>query len=140
MSDLITSVNAEIANNQLEEKVANIRAALHSGLKMLRADWQHLHGKTIKESHKDGVSLTVLFTDGTYIIAETEDGSSLASEIMNISEGYQYGLLSKDDHQTLLLAEAAVGCVRDESNGITELNNAIAHLGIDAVKTLVNNV
>jgi hypothetical protein len=82
----------------------------------------------------------VLFTDGTYIVAETEDGSPMDSEIMNISEGYQYGLLSEGEHQTLLIAEAAVGCVRDESNGITELNNAIAHLGIDAVKTLVNNV
>jgi len=140
MSDLITSVNAEIANTQLEEKVTNIRREMNSTLKMFKADWRRLHGKTVKESHTDCYSLTVLFTDGTYIVAEAEDGSPMDSEIMSISKGVEYGVLSKAEHQILLLAEAAVDRVTDKSNGVTELNNAIAHLGIDAVKTLVNNV
>jgi hypothetical protein len=140
MSDLITSVNAEIANTKLEEKVNIIQAVLHSKLKMLQADWENLHGKTIKESHTDWCSLTVLFTDGTYIVAETGDGSRLDSEIMDISEGFEYGLLSKAEDHELMAAQAAAGPVRDEKNGITELNNAVAHLGIEAVKTLVNNV
>jgi hypothetical protein len=140
MSDLITSVNAEIANTQLEEKVANIRAALHSSLRMLSADWRSLHGKTIKESHVDHDSFVMLFTDGTYVVAETEDGSLLESDAMSINEGFEYGLLTAGDRQTLEEAEAATNRVLDETNGVTELNNAIAHLGIDTVKTLVNNV
>jgi len=140
MSNLITSVNAEIANTQLEAKVTNIRKFLHSKLKMLQADWRHLHGKTIKESHTDGDRFTVLFTDETYIVVEAEDRYSLDSEIMDISDGFKYGLLSESEHQELEVAEAAISGVRDEANGVTELNNAIAHLGIEAVKTLVNNV
>ena len=139
MSNLIESVNAEIANNQLEEKVANIQAALHLRLKMLRADWKNLHGKTIKELHTGYGSLTVLFTDGTYIVVETEDGP-LDSEIMDISKGFEHGLLSKAEHQELLLAEAATDGVRDKNTGEAALNNAIAYLGIDTVKILVNNV
>ena len=140
MPNLITNVNAEIANNQLKEKVDNIQTALYSKLRMLKADWQSLHGKTIEESHTNSSSLTVLFTDGTHIVVETEDDSPMYSTTMTISEGFQYGLLSKDEHQTLKVAEAAIGCVRDKQSGVTELNNAIAHLGIEAVKTLVNRV
>jgi hypothetical protein len=140
MSNLITNVNAEIANTQLEEKVTNIRKEMHSTLKMLKADWRHLRGKTIKESHTDCDRFMVLFTDGTYIVVATESEYSLTSEIMAISEGFECGLLSDDEHQTLMIAEADTACVRDEKEGVTLLNNAIAHLGIDAVKTLVDNV
>ena len=133
MSDLITRVNAEIANNQLEEKVNNLRADLHSRLRMLQADWRSLNGKTIKESHTDYGSFTLLFTDGTYIVAT----GALDSEIMDISEGFEYDLLSEAEHEALVVAEEAAGHVKYKQSGETALTKAIAHLGIEAVKTLV---
>ncbi len=138
MTDLITSVNAEIANNQLEEKVTNIQAALHSKLKMLAASWHSLHVKTIKECHKDYGTLTLLFTDGEYFVAKADDDAQMEFTTMDLFDGFKYGLLSEDEHQELKLAEAATDCVRCTNTGVSALHNAIAYLGIDAVKTLVN--
>jgi hypothetical protein len=142
-----THLNKEIAKNKLEieaeAEAEAIRKALKEELRALCVDREELNGKTIKEVHKGWESFTLIFDDGTYFIVGAyndhhDEGLTVSFPVISIDDAHKWGLLSDEKYQASKDAEMKVNHVWYEKEGVTQLNNAIAHLGIDAVKTLVN--
>lgn len=138
----IEGINEGISKNQLEGAVLDIERSLNKELAGLRVDKRQLEGKTIKSAHNEWDEIILIFDDGTYFMAEAEndtyDGLSLSLSIMNIYDAHKHGLLSDEKHQELEDAKKAARVVDDEKEGVVSLNNAIALLGADTVKKLVN--
>jgi hypothetical protein len=136
-------INKEIAKNKLEIDAEVIREDLKEELRALCVDRGELEGKTIKEAHKGWDSIALIFDDGTYFIIEAYDdrydeGITVAFPAVSIDNAHKWGLLSDEKYQVLKESEKEVDHAHREKEGVTELNNAIANLGLDAVKTLVN--
>lgn len=138
-------LNKEIENNKVEIETEAVRDALNEELNALCVDRENLKGKTIKSVSKGFDAFTIIFDDGTYFITEVyqdHDYVSIGFPSMDIHEGVKCGLLSAEKYQVLEDAEKKAKESYQKAyakrDGVIELNNAIAHLGIDAVKKLVN--
>jgi regulator of replication initiation timing len=138
-----TLLNKEIAKNKLEIDAEVIRDRIKEELKASCVDREELGGKTIKEVHKGRDSIALIFDDGTYFIIEAYDdrhdeGIIVCFPAVAIDNAHKWGLLSDEKYQVLKGAEKESNKAWYENEGVTHLNNAIANLGLDAVKTLVN--
>jgi hypothetical protein len=128
-------------SDKVEATVANIRVAIDKELRALKVAHHEVEGKTIKLTHKDWDIFTFIFNDGTYLIFEPEvhyEDIVMHFPVMSIPDAVKYGLLSEEKQQALKDAESTAKEARNKSEGVIELNNAIANLGLDAVKKLVN--